>query len=234
MVFLYLLINLCSVVIPLGYSFEKKMRFIQWWKPTTAAIALVAFPFLIWDVVFTSFGVWGFNPTYHMGITLWGLPLEELLFFFCIPYACLFTHYAVCYFWKNLFLTRNVNNAVSVILFFVSILVVFIHNNKLYTMVNFSLFALCMLYARFYDQKVAPRFFITWLVILLPFLLVNGLLTGSFIEGEVVWYNPEHMMGIRVFTIPLEDFFYTFNLLYPSLILFEKAQQKLRIRESAT
>ena len=57
---------------------------------------------------------------------------------------------------------------------------------------------------------------------MIPFLIVNGLLTGSFIEGEVVWYNNAENLGIRLGTIPIEDIVYAFNLLYPGIILIEK------------
>jgi lycopene cyclase domain-containing protein len=45
-------------------------------------------PYLIWDVAFTKNGVWGFNPAYHGNVVILGLPLEEILFFAIIPYAC--------------------------------------------------------------------------------------------------------------------------------------------------
>ena len=83
--FLYLLLNLGAISIPLLYSFEKNMRFIKDWKAIFLSITIVATVFLIWDVLFTANGVWGFNPSYHLSILLFGMPLEEWMFFFCIP-----------------------------------------------------------------------------------------------------------------------------------------------------
>ena len=57
------------------------------------------------------------------------------------------------------------------------------------------------------------------LVILIPFIIVNGILTGSFIEGEIVWYNPDEITGIRLITIPVEDFAYGFSLILINLHL---------------
>jgi lycopene cyclase domain-containing protein len=56
-----------------------------------------------------------------------------------------------------------------------------------------------------------------------PFLIVNGMLTAL----PVVEYNDAHTLGIRVFTIPLEDFFYFFLLLIMNLTIYEymKKQQ---------
>jgi len=66
------------------------------------------------------------------------------------------------------------------------------------------------------------KFYITFLVILVPFLLVNGILTGSFIKQEVVWYNDHENLGIRIFTIPVEDFGYAFSLILFNLLLISK------------
>ncbi len=43
---------------------------------------------------------------------------------------------------------------------------------------------------------------------LIPFLIVNGLLTGTGLDEPVVIYNSNEITGIRFFTIPLEDFFF--------------------------
>jgi len=51
-----------------------------------------------------------------------------------------------------------------------------------------------------------------WLYIIIsfiPFMIFNYLLTSLI----VVYYNPKAIWGIRVTTIPLEDFFYNFSML---------------------
>ena len=66
---LYLILNLASISVPLLYSFEKRMRFIRWWKEVFLSIAIVASLFIIWDIFFTAQGVWGFNERYFDGRT---------------------------------------------------------------------------------------------------------------------------------------------------------------------
>jgi lycopene cyclase domain-containing protein len=53
-------------------------------------------------------------------------------------------------------------------------------------------------------------------------MIVNGILTGSFIENEVVWYNNNENLGLRFFTIPVEDFAYAFSMLLFNLLIIEK------------
>jgi lycopene cyclase domain-containing protein len=52
-----------------------------------AAMALVAIPFLVWDVLVTAAGHWSFSPRYILGVTIINLPIEEVLFFVVVPLA---------------------------------------------------------------------------------------------------------------------------------------------------
>jgi lycopene cyclase domain-containing protein len=70
------------------------------------------------------------------------------------------------------------------------------------------------------------HFYLAFGVILIPFLLVNSILTGSFIEGEVVWYNDVDTLGIRLGTIPIEDAFYAMLLILMNISLFEWFQDR--------
>lgn len=219
---LYLVLNIASFIIPFLYSFEKKMRFIKWWKAVFLSIFIVAFFFLIWDFVFTKMGVWGFNPFYHTNIILFGLPLEEILFFICIPYASIFTHYALNYFFPKLQMNKKTTKYITFLLLILALMLILLNTDKWYTLVNFAVFASLLVYALFTKNTILQKFYLTFLVILIPFFIVNGILTGSFIHQEVVWYNNAENLGIRIGTIPVEDIFYAFSMLFSNLILIEK------------
>ncbi len=219
---LYLLLNLASISIPLLYSFEKRMRFIKWYKEVFLAILITGTVFIIWDIIFTKNGIWGFNEDYLIGIDILNLPLEEWLFFICIPYACIFTHYAFQYFFPKLKLSIKATNSITIILIIILTVVALLNTDKAYTFYNYSLLIVILLYSLFTKEQQLRLFYITFLVILLPFFIVNGILTGSFIEAPVVWYNNAENLGIRLGTIPIEDTAYAFSMLFMSLILIEK------------
>jgi lycopene cyclase domain-containing protein len=61
---------------------------------------------------------------------------------------------------------------------------------------------------------------------LVPFTIVNGVLTGFGISGEIVWYNDSQNLGIRLSTIPIEDFAYAFSMILSVLYLFEIFKKK--------
>jgi len=228
MISLYFIINVASFSIPFLYSFQKKMRFIQYWKPVFLAILIVAISFLIWDVWFTNIGVWGFNDRYLLGPTIVNLPFEEVLFFFCIPYASIFTHYALLHFFPNLALSKKITKLITIVLLVSAIIILFFNYDKWYTLINFSVFAALLIYALATKDTILKSFFITFLVVLIPFFIVNGLLTGSFIEEQVVWYNNAENLGIRLATIPVEDTFYAFNMLYAAIVLIEIFKPKFK------
>ena len=188
------------------------------------AILLPAIPFLIWDEYFTRLGIWGFNPDYLTGIYIGTLPLEEVLFFVCIPYACLFTYFALNHLISRDLLWQSheiISSILTVALFGTG--VYFIENA--YTTTTFILLACFLAYLVLKKRaRFVGRFYFSFAVILNPYFIVNGILTGSFIDGEVVWYDNNENLGIRLGTIPLEDVFYGMLLLLMNVTLYEVLQ----------
>ena len=217
----YLLINLCSIAIPLACSFEGKLRFYKKWKALFPALLIPAVFFLIWDSIFTSQGVWGFNEQYLTGIQVYNLPLEEVLFFFCIPYCCVFTYEVLNHFVKQDVLGKYARYGTT-ILAYMLVAVSFTYNDLAYTFYT-SLFTLLFLLLHLVVLKKPywSRLVFAYLVILVPFFIVNGILTGTGLEEPVVWYNDAENLGIRLLTIPIEDSIYGFLLIASNITLYE-------------
>ncbi|PIX07649.1 MAG: lycopene cyclase domain-containing protein, partial [Flavobacteriales bacterium CG_4_8_14_3_um_filter_35_10] len=165
---LYLVLNIASFIVPFAYSFEKKMHFIRLWKSVFLSIFIVGIFFIFWDVIFTRQGVWGFNPDYHIGLNLAGLPIKEILFFVCIPYASIFTHYAFIYFFENTRLSDKLTKYISIGLLIIAIFVLFYAFPKKYTTVTFSIFILLMAFSLWKNTAILSQFYITFLIILIP------------------------------------------------------------------
>ena len=177
--------------------------------------------FIPWDVIFTINGVWGFNSDYFLGFEIFSLPLEEWLFFICIPFACVFTHYALLLYFPNLKLNKVATKAISISLVLILFILALANYDKWYTLVNFSLAIPLTWLVYKYNPQLLQHFFLTFLVMLIPFFIVNGVLTGSWIDNQVVWYKVAENLGIRMGTIPVEDSIYAYSMILMNLYYYE-------------
>ncbi len=221
--YLYLAINIFTISVPLIRAFEHRIRFAKSFKHLLPAVAIVGGFFVIWDVWFTSMGVWGFTPEYLTGIDIINLPLEEWLFFITVPIACVFIYRVLNYFWPTPFFSLNTAFKVNLFLAFFSFAMAVMHTDKWYTGVNFGLIALYLLYIQYIAKpNWLAHFYRSYLIALIPFFIVNGLLTGFGLETQVVWYNDDHNLGTRIATIPFEDAFYGMLLVMGVVDLYER------------
>jgi len=158
------------------------------------------------------------------------LPLEEWLFFLIIPYASLFLHESMILYFPNLKLNNAWTFLITITLILVSTAVIIFNFHRIYTIYNFSLVIVTLLLSIFDKKRVISRFFVSFLLILIPFVIVNAILTGSFIHHEVVWYNNQENMGIRFLTIPVEDIGYAFSMILFNLLLASQLKSYLKIK----
>ena len=224
---LYWWINIGSIALPLVYSFRAGFDYYRRWKTIWPAIAILTLCFGLWDIWFTAKGVWGFNAEYHNDILICGMPLEEWFFFVCIPYASIFLHDVLLYFCPKWALKGSTTNVATVTLAILLILLIVFNYHRDYTLVVAVVTLVVLSIAWKFYPRLLSQYYRTFLVILLPFFVVNGLLTGSFITDEIVWYNNSENLGIRLFTIPVEDVIYAFSMILWGLILIQFITQKL-------
>lgn len=228
--FTYLLINFLTVIICFIFSFDKRIQFNKQFPAFLKASILVAIPFIAWDVWFTQHGVWWFNTNYTTGIIILGLPIEEWLFFICIPFACVFTFFCLDKFF-NLSWADAFNNIIVFVSVIVCVLMALLHHDKMYTFVTSMVTALTLIYLHFFARVPwIGRASLVFLILMLGFFPVNGVLTGMGLESPVVNYNPQEFLNFRLITIPIEDAVYGYTQFLLNIYLF-KIFQKQSINE---
>jgi lycopene cyclase domain-containing protein len=226
--YLYLALDLLTLFFPLIFSFYSKANFSKKWKFLVPAIAIPGVLFLAADEVFTRAGIWGFNPAYLTGFYIGSLPLEEVLFFICIPYACVFTYEAFNVLVEKDYL-RPYQQAISAVVIVFSLAIAITHITEMYTVTTFLALAVFLIFLHVTRKDFfLGRFYFAYGVILVPFFIVNGVLTGSGLEEPVVWYNDAETLGLRMATIPVEDMFYAMLLMVMNVGIFEWAQRGKR------
>ena len=227
----YFLILLCSLALPLLLSFDKKVAFYKKWKYLFPAMVLPALIYIVWDAYFTKIGVWSFNEAYITGIKLFGLPIEEILFFFVVPYCCLFIYECVKVYFPNIH-NRKTGRIILQMIGILLLLVVPFFHQQYYTLFTFLLLAAAIIRLSFFKKKFhyfsATYFLIAYGITLIPFLIVNGFLTRL----PVVLYNDAHNIGVRITTIPVEDIFYGMLLVMLNVVVYEWLQDRAAKKEA--
>jgi lycopene cyclase domain-containing protein len=218
----YFYLHALTFIPVFALSFDRNVHYYKKWKPLLPAIAIMAAIFVAWDVFFTAWGVWGFNKAYFAGLKVLHLPVEEWLFFFTVPFACVFIYECLNFYVKK-DLLAPLEKGITLALIVLFLAVGFVHWGRQYTSTTFLLSGFFLLYHYlFLDGSYRSRFYLAYLVSLLPFLLVNGVLTGGYTAQPIVIYNPEEYLGLRITSVPVDDAVYGFLLLFGVVTLFER------------
>lgn len=213
---LYLLINILVVIMPLILSFEGKIQFYRKFPFYLASFFTAGAYYIIWDVIATDRSDWGFNPEYLVGVNIFNLPLEEFLFFVTVPFACLFIYETIKFYLpERIFQVRDwVFNFVGLLFFIAAAF----FPEQYYTLtVLLTTGTFFVITANIFPQMLKSAHY--WIFVLFsffPFFAVNYILTSR----PIVTYNPDAIWGIRITTIPLEDFFYSFSMLSLYLLVY--------------
>lgn len=221
----YFLILTASLAGPLALSFDKKVAFYKNWKYVFPAMIIPALLYIVWDFYFTAKEVWSFNEAYITGIKLYNLPIEEVLFFFIVPYCCIFIYACIRAYFPNL-VNKKIADFFLIVLAILLMITGVMYAEKYYTSCTFiftGAFILIIYAARkFFKSFDAVSFLVSYAICLIPFLIVNGFLTAI----PVVQYNDTENLGIRIYTIPFEDAFYGMLLVLMNIVLYEKLKSR--------
>ncbi len=217
----YLILMALSISFPMIRSFEKRLKFYKNWKHLFIAEVVMMTVFITWDIIFTKKAIWHFNEQYILGYKFLDLPIEEWLFFICVPYSCLFIHEVLNHFFplKNPYVKIKLLNVLTGLTL---LTIGMVNYNKTYTCVCFILTGTFILLIQQKNVKFLSVLYRTFLTSLFPFFIVNGVLTGSLTNEPIVIYDDLMNTGIRIFTIPIEDFVYCLFMLGLTIWVYEE------------
>jgi len=216
--FEYILFNLIVLSGPVAFSFDDRVRFVRQWPPAFCSALVLLAPYGIWDSLVTG-RHWWFNPRYTSGTFIGPLPAGEWLFFITVPFASLFI-------WEVLRFYRPAQHAVKDA------------RTPLWIWWGLPLAGLIWLLGKEYTGLVILALTVTALadltaggrvlhranallyaaILTMLMLLFNGYLTAR----PVVLYDAAYQLDRRIFTIPVEDFFYGFSLILGCTTVYEK------------
>jgi len=206
----YSLIALGIFIVPFAFSFDAKTNFWPHWPAAALAMSLTGLLYLFWDSLVVRRGDWTFNPTYTGTWRIFDLPAGEILFFIAGPFACLFL-FEVIHHWFPPVELWSMNPATL----FAGALV-FVFGTWLFRHLGYTALALGSVAMSLSTLGLAhpavvglSSFWIWFGVCCVAFVLFDGLCTAL----PTLWYNPKAVTGIRIGSIPLEDFFYNFSYL---------------------
>lgn len=213
----YLLINILIILFPLVLSFDKNLKFYRNVTYVLASILIVSSAYIVWDIIATNRGDWAFSEQHLLGIYFYVLPLEEILFFITVPYSCIFIYETIKFYINEKVYPIKKNIFLIPVISFIVLALVF--NKQAYTFTVLLYSAAFFLLGVLTNSKLLTSkiFWISILICFVPFFIVNYFLTSI----PVVTYNDTAFSAIRIITIPLEDFLYSFSMVSLWILFYE-------------
>lgn len=229
--FVYLAADILVFIFPFLLSFDKRVSFWKKWPYLVPGYLTISVVFIVWDILVTERGDWTFNPEFTLGVKVLGLPIEEILFFFIVPYSCIFTYEALSYYLKDRKVPFSRWPYLGAGVMFLA--AAFIFRGQGYTLIAMASCALVAIAAPFLTPwMLSSRVFWAFVVVTMGmFVMMNMVLTSLPIveyDPEVIWGGDGPWNG-RFFTIPLEDFFYNLSLLTSFLMVYLLGKRYLTI-----
>jgi lycopene cyclase domain-containing protein len=221
-------LDIAAISGPIALSFDSRVHYVASWKKVLLASLIVSIPFLIHDEIFTSSSFWGFNDLYITGFKIGNLPIEEILFFFAVPFSCVFI-YACCNYYFRKWNAQLLNRIVQLLVFGYIVFLLLTDWQGWYTL-TISIAGIGVLILWITNKRVKHGG-LAFILSVIPFFGMNGILTGIMTPEPVVWYSEAEKIPGRITTIPFEDLIYAFTLIMGVILIFEylRRNEKNRI-----
>lgn len=228
---LYAWLMLLSVIGPFALSFDRKVAYYKNWAPLFVGMLLNGILFILWDGWFARTGVWGFNEKYVWPVRINDLPLEEWSFFLVIPYCSVFI-YACLKAYINKDPLSNTKHHITLLFAVLTFTLALFNSERAYTFYNCLIASLLLwIHYLFFKKSWMGYFWLAYFIHLVPFFIINGILTGIVTNEPIVWYNNDENLGIRIATIPVEDTIYALTCLLLPITIMEAIQHRKRLTQ---
>jgi len=220
----YLFVDLGLLLLPVLLFSNKRLNFANQSKFIILAILINVFAFSVPTEFLTQLKVIVYNPPYLSGMTLWQLPVEELLLSMVLPLCGL-----AIYLFLNMRFPGNgpekYSLALSNLLLGICIAMLYFGHQKLYTVFTFSILIVFLAYIEYVNKiRFMYRFYRAYLVSLIPFYIAYSVLTTA----PAIQYTEEETLNFNLAHIPFESHFYFMAMLLLSIYLFELFKSRAR------
>lgn len=189
------------------------------WRQLLAGYGTISLIFIVWDILASAAGHWGFSTRYAIPFRFVGLPIEEYLFFFTVPFACMLV-------WDMLSVSKARAQKKYLLSYF-SIwwllsagLLIFGWERGYTRAAALSVLLTSGLLMNYGTTLLKQQRFLWYqATVLFLFIVCNMYLTAL----PIITYGSQAIMGWRFVTIPIEDFLFNFALLNTFLLVYERS-----------
>lgn len=216
--YIYLLLLVVFMAISMALSLRKPLRFQSRLKYFFPPVLFTGAIFIIWNLRFTELGIFYYNPDYLSGKQILNLPVEEWLFLLVISYIGIFSYEGIRIYMPR-FDRPNLFLGISLVVLLISGILTYVFRDRLFAFFTFFLLTIYFGYTIFRNRfkPYYTRFYLSYLITLVPFMLLKGILMALPATG----YDPVHIIGIRIFKLPIENLGYLFLLMLINVTIYE-------------
>jgi len=225
----YLYLMLLSLFFPFVLSFDRRVNYVSSWKYLLSVFLWISSLYILWDVMFTRWGIWEFNSDYIRAWRIWGLPIEEISFFLVVPFACIFIYECVKSYELRRYLGVLASGLMRIVLI-AGVVLALVQFGGYYTSTAGLVLLLAGIFLEWkYTESEKQDIYIMLLLSYIPFFVINGFLTGWSTSEPIVVYNDDQNLPWRLGSIPMDDALYQAGMMLWMVFIYEGAKKNKKI-----